>query len=438
MANIYSLKFALVGVFAIYSVNAVHIAIDCIPLIKCPQLLNLVETNRNSLETIRLLKTSHCGYHGKHPKVWCTQVSTECKTPNGKLGHCMDLSQCPLLQKLITSENELNDVQTYIENSKCKGIRPESDLICCPPDDEIQIPTTEIITSTIPTDIIPPSTEVIPNLDNQECGHQLTSKIFGGKETDMDEFPWTALLQYQWKSEFSTNCAGSLINARYVVTAAHCVDNSAIRSVGNLVNVILGEYDTRNETDCINIFGITSCADPPLIVPVDAIIVHPEWYRKPPATINHDIALVRLITDVKFTDYIRPICLPTSKTVLSRSVQFFVTGWGHTELGNTSPVKLKTTLPLANRAECVQKYKTDKRLNVGDGQFCVGGEEGKDSCSGDSGGPLMYTSENNGVTWFLAGVVSFGPNQPCGIKDYPGLYTYLPNYINWIHETIQT
>lgn len=66
-------------------------------------------------------------------------------------------------------------------------------------------------------------------------------------------------------------------------------------------------------------------------------------------------------------------------------------------------------------------------------QLCAGGEKGKDSCRGDSGGPLMNLgqSENGEIVWYSVGVVSFGPS-PCGLEEWPGVYTKVANYVHWI------
>lgn len=58
------------------------------------------------------------------------------------------------------------------------------------------------------------------------CGRDtLVDKIGGGKDTDIREFPWTALLRYKnEKNDLVYGCNGNLINERYVITAAHCVE----------------------------------------------------------------------------------------------------------------------------------------------------------------------------------------------------------------------
>jgi len=62
------------------------------------------------------------------------------------------------------------------------------------------------------------------------------------------------------------------------------------------------------------------------------------------------------------------------------------------------------------------------------------GEEGKDSCSADSGGPLVCPRADDGTT-VLAGVTSFGSG--CGHDGFPGVYTDVAYYLDWIMTTIE-
>lgn len=70
------------------------------------------------------------------------------------------------------------------------------------------------------------------------------------------------------------------------------------------------------------------------------------------------------------------------------------------------------------------------KSSVSDRQICAGVPNvgGKDSCTGDSGGPLT-------VDGVLVGIVSYG--EDCGKAEYPGVYSNIAEYRNWIEELIR-
>lgn len=74
-----------------------------------------------------------------------------------------------------------------------------------------------------------------------------------------------------------------------------------------------------------------------------------------------------------------------------------------------SRLKMKVELPSVGMEECSDQF-SFLNITLRETQLCAGGEEGRDSCNGDSGGPLMYFGENN--CWYAAGIVSFGTG--CG------------------------
>lgn len=98
-----------------------------------------------------------------------------------------------------------------------------------------------------------------------------------------------------------------------------------------------------------------------------------------------------------------------------------------------SPVKLKLQIPYVNRSECTRAY-MQQRLQISDNQVCAGGEKDRDSCDGDSGGPLMHVGQQ--MRWTIAGIVSFGLTE-CGTDRVPGVYTNVQSYLSWIKMTLR-
>lgn len=63
--------------------------------------------------------------------------------------------------------------------------------------------------------------------------------------------------------------------------------------------------------------------------------------------------------------------------------------------------------------------------------FCAGHKRGRiDTCAGDSGGPLLCRGPRAIDPWKIYGITSFGDG--CGKMNKFGIYTKLPNYIDWI------
>lgn len=99
-----------------------------------------------------------------------------------------------------------------------------------------------------------------------------------------------------------------------------------------------------------------------------------------------------------------------------------------------SNVKLYVQLPFVNFEKCVTDF---KRINpnqvFGSGQLCAGGQLDKDSCTGDSGGPLMthVSQPGLGFVYYQVGIVSYGPRF-CGTGQLPAVYTDVREHHRWI------
>lgn len=110
-------------------------------------------------------------------------------------------------------------------------------------------------------------------------------------------------------------------------------------------------------------------------------------------------------------------------------------GWGRTENSKVSPKKLKVDLPIVALNQCTTTFRTAS-VKIVESQICAGGERGKDSCTGDSRGPLMNTFRNDSGQWYIEGVVSFG-SMRCGLQGWPGVYTKVASYVQWIKENVK-
>lgn len=87
-----------------------------------------------------------------------------------------------------------------------------------------------------------------------------------------------------------------------------------------------------------------------------------------------------------------------------------------------------------NQENCTQIYDLEKKIKLGNGQICAGGERNRDACIGDSGGPLMHL-DRKVIRWILSGVVSYG--DKCGLINMPGVYTRVDYYLDWILKNMK-
>lgn len=278
-----------------------------------------------------------------------------------------------------------------------------------------------------------------------DCGQRITAEnIFGGTEARRGEFPYMALLGYLINGQIFYLCGGSVINARYILTAAHC--HSKDRPVKQ---VVLGELEVGTNPDC-DATG-RFCAPPIQVFGVDEVVVHENW-DKSKYKEGYDIALVRLDRPVTFvyTDAensnVAPVCLPWNTTDPGHNLRSpqkaTVSGWGrvtndrtitnknYLEFSVSERLLQKVEVPTVTPEECKAVYPLSN-VNI---QLCAGGEAGKDSCGGDSGGPLVIR-KNSGDPWYQIGVVSFGPKQ-CG-SGKTGVYTKIPAFVTWIASKLK-
>merc|ERR1712037_894215 len=251
-----------------------------------------------------------------------------------------------------------------------------------------------------------------------------SDRIVGGKEVNPKyKLPYQVLVSPCNQQGHCFMCGGTILNKRYVVTAAHCLyagkDLMTLKG-GSQFRVMLGEHDHCKATSSF--------------VLASAVHKHPKFDISS-ASVDNDIAILKLSKDLTFSDKIKPVCLPTSATKDYSGKASTVSGWGGTKA--YTPLK-----PVDQPRQCALKEAilnvlkpSDKKCSdfIGDPssttQLCAWAK-GKDACQGDSGGPL--TVAENGK-YVLLGVVSFGSG--CA-TEHPGVYARVQGFLPWIKNII--
>lgn len=153
----------------------------------------------------------------------------------------------------------------------------------------------------------------------------------------------------------------------------------------------------------------------------------------------NDIAVIRLERKITYSDFIRPICLP-SRDMLDTvydGVDLTVAAWGATNFtGERSDIKLKVSLFGASKEYCESNYRPDYNITSAS-QICAVGLGGGGTCQGDSGAPLMAFNDTDPDEkfWYLVGVSTFG--KICGVEGVPDVYGRVSYFYDWILTKIR-
>ncbi|XP_020279968.1 proclotting enzyme-like [Pseudomyrmex gracilis] len=255
----------------------------------------------------------------------------------------------------------------------------------------------------------------IDNVSLSQCGakngNQDQERIVGGKNADPGEWPWIAAL-FNAGRQF---CGGSLIDDIHILTAAHCVVNMNSWDVARLT-VRLGDHNLKTNTEIRHVERR-----------VKRVVRHRGFNAR---TLYNDVALLTLNEPVEFTELIRPICLPSGSQLYSGKTGTVI-GWGSLRESGPQPAILQeVSIPIWSNNECKSKYGAAAPGGIIDSFLCAG-RATKDSCSGDSGGPLMV----NDGRWTQIGIVSWGIG--CGKGQYPGVYTRVTHFLPWIYKNLK-
>ncbi|KAH8279870.1 hypothetical protein KR054_008901, partial [Drosophila jambulina] len=214
---------------------------------------------------------------------------------------------------------------------------------------------------------------------------------------------------------------GSLIALDVVLTAHHITENYG----SNEIVVRAGEWDFLTETERF----------PHVDVGVQKIVRFPSFNTETGA---NNLALLFLKKPFELSHHIRPICLPSGNQTFDKKRCFF-SGWGKDAIHHDyiESIMKMVDLPVVSHRTCeaLLERRKGSPFQLHESLMCAGGE-GKDSCKGNGGSPLVCPLDTDPDRFEQAGIVNWG--NGCGKPNTPGVYTNVAKFRSWIDEQIKS
>jgi len=241
------------------------------------------------------------------------------------------------------------------------------------------------------------------------------ARIVGGVRVDIEEHPHQVSVQ----TAYGHRCGGSIVDERWVLTAAHCVEDfpATLAIVAGITRLSAGDRGDGQR------------------VGVARVVLHPGYapHSTPP---HDDFALLRLQSALDLSgSEVAAIPLVGPDEVAAGwtdpGVLATVTGWGALHAGGALPDALRAVdVPIVSRTAAAEAYGAP----IGSDQIAAGwlARGAHDACEGDSGGPLVVYGDDGDPV--LAGVVSWGAE--CGQPEVPGIYARVSHASAWIETTL--
>jgi secreted trypsin-like serine protease len=247
--------------------------------------------------------------------------------------------------------------------------------------------------------------ECKPALDHVVAAGDRQQNIGDGKEARPHIGPWYVTLQYRGRPL----CGGSILAADIVVTAAHCFGLST---------------KTRDyEILAGPVYWPNVASD------VQSIEIHPKYDED---RNSNDLALIKLVKPVPFSDSISPICLPDRDVLANEPAEALF--WGETRGTGSNRPLLPATVPIISIATANDRAHYNGRI---DETMIAAGSGGKGACVGVDGAPLVVKRNDTEDRWMLVGIASWGIDCDQDASR-PGVYARVRSGIGWITSAVQS
>ncbi|XP_058462999.1 chymotrypsin-2-like [Malaya genurostris] len=222
-------------------------------------------------------------------------------------------------------------------------------------------------------------------------------RIAGGNDAAPGQFPYQVSLR---DSQLVHFCGGAILNNRWIITAGSCV-------IG------------KEPANVLVLTGSQSLTEGGTNIPADRIIVHPNFND---TTLLNDVAVIRVRTPIILND--DAFAVRMASDYLSIAYGALTSGWGRPEIDTpTFPDWLQyISSTVITHTECSGRFEPPYDERIAESVLCTANAEGKGTCLGDAGSPVVYNGE-------LQGIVSWG--IPCGM-GYPDVNSRVSTHRPWV------